>query len=172
MAQRDRTTLKTYFELGDSPTEANFIDLLDSIAVAVDDLVTTSDIANETTGAKLVTGALLRHAAETYGGSMSEAEIVTAINTQLGGTAWQSGGGSLTDEQVKTAYENNPDTNAFTDANVAKVAALPSTVINSSSLAVHTSNGNAVADPSLSVGDAYILDNGTEQILAFVKAIA
>ena len=30
MAQQDRTTLKGYFNTGDSPTEANFIDLIDS----------------------------------------------------------------------------------------------------------------------------------------------
>jgi len=30
MAQQNRTVLKTYFETGDTPTEAEFIDLIDS----------------------------------------------------------------------------------------------------------------------------------------------
>ena len=42
------------------------------------------------------------------------------------GSAWvelaAGGGGSMTDAQVKTAYENNADTNAFTDAEKSKLA--------------------------------------------------
>ena len=35
-----------------------------------------------------------------------------------------SGGGSMTDAEVKTAYENNPDTNAFTDAEQLKLGGI------------------------------------------------
>ena len=36
MAQVNRTTLKTYFETGDVPTEAQFIDLIDSLLNILD----------------------------------------------------------------------------------------------------------------------------------------
>ena len=37
MAQQNRTTLKGYFETGDVPTEAQFIDVFDSMHIAADD---------------------------------------------------------------------------------------------------------------------------------------
>jgi len=40
MAQQGRTTLKTYFETGDKPTEAQFIDLIDSFYNFTDDVTT------------------------------------------------------------------------------------------------------------------------------------
>lgn len=42
----------------------------------------------------------------------ADASVGAAVWVQTNG----SGGGSMTDAEVKTAYENNPDTNAFTDA--------------------------------------------------------
>lgn len=36
MAQQNRTTLKTYFETGDTPTEGQFIDLIDSLLISAD----------------------------------------------------------------------------------------------------------------------------------------
>lgn len=50
-------------------------------------------------------------------------EIVSAIDTELGQTDWQTGGtgGSDTAAQVKTKYESNADTNAFTDADESKL---------------------------------------------------
>lgn len=39
MSQQTRTVLKTYFETGDKPTEAEFIDLIDSLANLVDDVL-------------------------------------------------------------------------------------------------------------------------------------
>ena len=42
------------------------------------------------------------------------------------GQLFEPHGGGLTDAQVKTAYENNADTNAFTDAEQAKLAGITS----------------------------------------------
>lgn len=39
-------------------------------------------------------------------GSMSNAEIVAAINTELGGTTWQSSGGLLTGAEIVTAIDS------------------------------------------------------------------
>ena len=51
-------------------------------------------------------------------------EIVSSINTELGGTNWQSGGGTMTGAQIKLAYEGEADTNAFTNALKAKLDAI------------------------------------------------
>ena len=56
MAKQTRTTLKTYFETGNVPTEAQFIDLIDSVSNITDDGVPelkwyiTTNVAIETTG--------------------------------------------------------------------------------------------------------------------------
>lgn len=60
------------------------------------------------------------------GGTMTGSELVSAIDAQLGGNTWQAGGGTMTNAQVKTAYEANSDTNAFTDAEQAKLAGVAS----------------------------------------------
>lgn len=43
MAQISRVALKAFFETGDNPTEANFIDLIDSLFNFVDDTTTSLD---------------------------------------------------------------------------------------------------------------------------------
>jgi len=57
MAEQTRTTLKTYFETGDTPTESQFADLIDSVSNITDDGILTSekwyittDIAIDVTG--------------------------------------------------------------------------------------------------------------------------
>jgi hypothetical protein len=44
MAVQNRTTLKTYFETGDKPTEAQFIDLIDSLLSRGDDISTVTKL--------------------------------------------------------------------------------------------------------------------------------
>jgi hypothetical protein len=53
MAQQDRSTIKTFFETGDIPTEAQFGDSFDSQVFWVDDVVTTID--NTSTDAEIPT---------------------------------------------------------------------------------------------------------------------
>lgn len=43
MSQQNRTTLKTYFETGDKPTESQFSNLVDSCFNLVDDIINNSD---------------------------------------------------------------------------------------------------------------------------------
>jgi hypothetical protein len=52
------------------------------------------------------------------------AEIEAALDAELGSTDWKTGGAAPTDAEIKTAYENNADTNAFTDAQVTKLAGI------------------------------------------------
>ncbi len=58
MAQQNRTTLKTYFETGDTPTEAQFIDLIDSSPNPTDDGTTGTGSYVRATSPTLVTPAL------------------------------------------------------------------------------------------------------------------
>jgi len=52
------------------------------------------------------------------------AEIEAALDAQLGTTTWKTQASLPTDAEVKTAYENNADTNAFDDAAVTKLAGI------------------------------------------------
>lgn len=58
MAQQTRTTLKTYFETGDTPTQAQFIDLIDSSPNPTDDGTTGTGSYVRATSPTLVTPAL------------------------------------------------------------------------------------------------------------------
>lgn len=58
MAQQTRTTLKTYFNTGDTPTEAQFIDLIDSSPNPTDDGTTGTGSYVRATSPTLVTPAL------------------------------------------------------------------------------------------------------------------
>lgn len=90
MSEQNRTTLKGYFETGDVPTQAQFIDLIDSFS-------TVSEVA-------------------TVAGNLSALDAtVQAID-------------DLTGAEIKALYEAEDDTNAFTDAEQAKLEALPSDV--------------------------------------------
>lgn len=51
----NRTTLKTYFNTGDRPTEAQFADLIDSVVHKTDDLATTSEAQAGTVDNKYMT---------------------------------------------------------------------------------------------------------------------
>lgn len=48
MAKRSRTQLKTYFETGDTPSESQFIDLIDSLSDFTDDIFLYHTISNVT----------------------------------------------------------------------------------------------------------------------------
>jgi len=86
MAQENRTTLKTYFETGDTPTQAQFINLLDSLLNLVDAGLTEGDIAalsgSTFTGQVINTSAagfLSENANPRY--ELSEPEVDTAFRT-------------------------------------------------------------------------------------------
>lgn len=44
MTQQNRVTLKSYFETGDTPTEAQFVDLIDSLLNIVEDSINAQSI--------------------------------------------------------------------------------------------------------------------------------
>jgi hypothetical protein len=46
MAQQNRTVLKSYFETGDTPTEAQFIDLIDSLFNITEDSISSQSITS------------------------------------------------------------------------------------------------------------------------------
>jgi len=91
MAQKNRTTLKSYFETGDKPTQSQFEDLIDSSVNNTDDNATTTKkgiveqatIAEVTTGTddtRFVTPKGAKHAAETHA-------PVLSVNGQTGNVA-------------------------------------------------------------------------------------
>lgn len=88
MAQKNRTTLKSYFETGDKPTESQFEDLIDSMANITEDNATTSqagivtrssttEVTTGTEDTKFVTPKGAKKAAETH------APVLT-VNGQTG----------------------------------------------------------------------------------------
>src|SRR6056297_3072482 len=97
MAQQNRTTLKGYFNTGDTPTEAQFADLIDSFHNPSND--GTVQVAP------------------------SEGAFANGDKTKLDGieanaTADQTGA------EIKAAYEGEANTNAYTDAEKSKLAAI------------------------------------------------
>ena len=55
MATQNRTTLKSYFNIGDRPTEDNFSDLVDSSLNSIDDKATEAEAENDTIDSKYLT---------------------------------------------------------------------------------------------------------------------
>lgn len=56
---------------------------------------------------------------------LTAVEIIALLDASFGNTDWRTGGGTtLTDAEIKTAYENNADTNAFTDAEKSKLTGI------------------------------------------------
>lgn len=96
MGQIGRTALKAFFETGDIPTEAQFIDLIDSLLNFTDD--DSDDLTEGST--KLL--------------------LTTAERTTIGNTSGTNTG-DMSNANVKTAYESNADTNEFSDAEQTKV---------------------------------------------------
>jgi hypothetical protein len=92
---------------------------------------------------------------------MSGSDIVTAIDTELGSTDWKSGSTavSMTDAEIKTAYENNSDTNAFTDAEKLKLSNITDKF--KGLYADSTARNTGVSSPI--IGD-YVLQNDTNTI--------
>jgi len=157
----DRTTLKSYFETGDTPTEAEFADLIDSAALTTETITTAqanditannaknsypsadaTKLAGIETGAEVNTvdsvngevGVVVLNTDDISEGSTNEyftdakvsanLDVVTntaknsypsADATKLSGI---EAGAEVNDTaaEIKTKYESNANTNAFTDA--------------------------------------------------------
>ena len=94
-------------------------------------------------------------------GSMTNAEIVAAINTELGGTTWQSSGGpggSLTGAEIVAAIDfelGNPDWQTDTQLTNAEVVAAINTVLG---------NTNWQTDTNTQLTDAQVVTAVNNQI--------
>ena len=132
MAAENRTTLKTYFETGDVPTEAQFANLIDSFhnlpddgdpVVEADYNVAHSVLVQQTGSGTPVPVHIGNNEilGKSGGGDidgLTAAQVRTILNVEDGATADQ------TAAEIKTAYESNADTNAFTDAEQSKLAGI------------------------------------------------
>ena len=100
MAQTSKDDLKKYFETGDKPTQTEYAELIDALR-HVDEKLPIADVESLQTSldSKATTDALLNH-----------------INDA---TLHQS---NMSGADIKTAYEAEADTNAFTDAEKQQVA--------------------------------------------------
>lgn len=81
--------------------------------------------------------------------SVTKAGLVTAI----------SGLGGMSDSEVKTAYENNSDTNAFNDAAVSKLGAIEASADVTDATNVDTAG--AIMDDDISAGEGFLRKTGT-----------
>lgn len=114
MSQQNRTTLKTYFETGDTPTQAQFIDLIDSSPNPTDDGTTGSGSYVRATSPTLVTPALGTPSALVATNATGTASGLTAgnvtTNANLTGHVTSVGNaavlGSFTKAQLDTAVSD------------------------------------------------------------------
>lgn len=94
MAQQNRTTLKTYFNTGDTPTEAQFIDLIDSSPNPTDDGTTGSGSYVRATSPTLVTPTLGAATATSVNKVAITAPATGATITPTDGTTTTLSGGA------------------------------------------------------------------------------
>lgn len=94
MAQQTRTTLKTYFNTGDTPTEAQFIDLIDSSPNPTDDGTTGSGSYVRATSPTLVTPTLGAATATSVNKVAITAPATGATITPTDGTTTTLSGGT------------------------------------------------------------------------------
>jgi hypothetical protein len=100
MAQTSKTDLKKYFETGDKPTQTEYAELIDAFR-HVDDKLAIADV--ESLQASLDSKAVA-------------ATLVNHINDE------SAHNNSMTGAEIKTAYESEANTNAFTDTEKQQVA--------------------------------------------------
>jgi hypothetical protein len=93
MAQQNRTTLKGYFETGDTPTQAQFIDLIDSCVNPSND---TQDALGDGTTNKAYTATEKSKLA----GIETAADVTDATNVSAAGALMTSGGTLTGDIQL------------------------------------------------------------------------
>jgi len=94
MAQQTRTTLKTYFETGDTPTQAQFIDLIDSSPNPTDDGTTGTGSYVRATSPTLVTPVLGVAAATSVNKVAFTAPATSATIVATDGTTTTLSGGT------------------------------------------------------------------------------
>lgn len=119
MAQQARSVLKTKFETGDRPSQDDFTNLIDSQFNITDD--TVDDIADGTT--------YVRYSA-TEKTKLSGIEMGAEVNPDA--------------SEVKTLYESNSNTNAFTDSEKTSIEGLTARV------SMYAGIANFSASPTLS----------------------
>ena len=117
----------------------------------------------------------------------SETIIQAGTNATLSGAgttadpyiigATGGGGGSLTDAQIKTAYENNANTNEFSDAEQTKLAGITNVgsgqiITAAERTALAAAEANVNADWNAVTGDAEILNKPTTITPAQASALA
>ena len=146
MAQQTRTQLKTYFETGDTPTEAEFINLIDSLLNLTDDDL--DDIAE---------GATNKHFSDTEKTKLSgiddgaEVNVVDSVNTKTGVVVIDP-----------DDLDDSATTNKFTTAgDVSKLAGIEGGADVTDDVNVGSSIHGADAKASLVDGDKIaIIDSG------------
>ena len=101
MTQTSKADLKKYFETGDKPTQTEYAELIDALR-HVDDKLPIADVETlqSSLDSKATTDALLNH-----------------INDNS-----VHGASTMTGAEIKAAYEAEPNTNAFTDAEQQQIA--------------------------------------------------
>ncbi len=101
MTQTSKENLKKYFETGDKPTQTEYAELIDALR-HVDEKLPIADVESlqSSLDSKATTDALLNH-----------------INDNS-----VHGASTMTGAEIKAAYEAEPDTNAFTNAEQQQIA--------------------------------------------------
>lgn len=92
MTVQSKTTIKSYFQTGDRPTEAQFIDLIDSYQDTTTSLVSLSSATVGTVGRLLLSTATTAAAQQQIGGGTTgrnifQAATTAAVVSQLGATS-------------------------------------------------------------------------------------
>ena len=147
MAQTSKDDLKKYFETGDKPTQTEYAELIDALR-HVDEKLPIADVDSlqASLDSKATTGALLNH-----------------INDDT------IHGVTLTGAEIKTTYEAEADTNAFTDIEKQHVAdgAVHRSDDDSHVSAGDKTNWNNKLDAGVYLGSAQDLKNEIDTKVSF-----
>lgn len=103
----NKTDLKKYFETGDKPTQTEYEELIDALR-HVDTKLPITDIEN------------LQNSLDSKTDATSFLNHINDLSIHGGGTG--TGGSAMSGAEIKTAYEAETDTNAFTDIEKQQVA--------------------------------------------------
>jgi hypothetical protein len=154
MPQQNRTILKSYFQTGDVPTEAQFIDLIDSSHNPSEDgqaatLTGTQTLTNKTMGATVYAGA------QDFAGNQVE-NFVSKVMPAISGTlaaATHSGNVLITSGNVTI-----PATPGFNCVLIAGGA--------------HTVTFNGAVSPALAAGDLMTIVVQSSTVIHAVRTLA